>query len=287
MQPDTPISITAPAKVNLFLHVTRKRSNGYHDLQSLVAFSDFGDTITITPAKEFSFSFDSTSDHLPTNENNIIICAANSLADALEKDLNCHIHLTKNIPIGAGLGGGSSDAAATIDGLLQFWETDINQYILDKILIELGADVPACFYKKPCYFEDIGEIIKPVTAFPALHAILIYPNKHCATKDIFKNYKSEFSKKIELPNVFNNQESLFKFLRRQKNDLTEAARKEIPDIKDMLMQLGNDDNCLLTRMSGSGSACFGLYDSEESAHHATHLIHDKNPDWWVRQVKLK
>ncbi len=288
MDSDNLISITAPAKLNLFLHITGKRNNGYHDLQSLVTFADFGDQITITPAEEFMFSFDSTSDNFPIDENNIIICAANLLGELLHKDLNCHIHLTKNIPIGAGLGGGSSDAAATIEGLSKFWNADILQDQLDKILIELGADVPACFYKKACYFEGIGEIIKPISALPTLHAVIIYPNKHCSTKEIFESYVPEFSENILLlPEKFETEQDFLDFLHLQKNDLTNAAIEKIPDIKDIIDTLEKDNDCLLTRMSGSGSACFGLFDNRESAHDTAHKIKHKNPEWWVQATALQ
>ena len=210
-----PVKIIAPAKINLFLHLISKREDGYHNLQSLVTFANFGDTITITPNNEFKFSFESTSENMPTNENNLVICAANLLADALHKDLNLAIHLTKNIPIGAGLGGGSSDAAATIKGLLRFWNEDINQEELDNILLDLGADVPACYYAQPCYFEGIGEIIKPVQSLPTLHAVIIHPNKHCSTKEIFEKYDSNFSNAMSLPENFNNSDSLIEFLKEQ------------------------------------------------------------------------
>ncbi len=287
MEASNIISLIAPAKVNLFLHVTGKREDGYHELQSLVAFANFGDKITITPAERFSFSFDSTSKNMPTDESNIIICAANLLAAELNKNLNCHIHLTKSIPIGAGLGGGSSDAAAVIEGLLKFWKADIGKDQLDKILIELGADVPVCFYKNPCYFEGVGEIITPIKALPSLPALLIYPNTHCSTQDIFKSYNVNFSKNINLPKNFDDEKTFLEFLRTQRNDLTNTALEKISDIKDILNALDSQENCLLSRMSGSGSACFGLFSSAKEAHNAALKIQEENSSWWVQAVTLK
>ena len=282
------LTLTAPAKINLFLSITGKNDNGYHALQSLIAFTkNFGDVITITPANEFSFSFDSTADHLPTDDNNLVICAANLLASTLGKDLNCAIHLSKHIPIGAGLGGGSSDAATTIKGLLKFWEVDnIDQKQLDNILLQLGADVPSCYHAQPCYFEGIGEIITPLDNFSSCSAVLVYPNQHCSTQDIFKNFNEEFSKPISLPANFTNRKDMIEFLHHQKNDLTFAAIKNIPEISDVLQAIEMQKNCFVSRMSGSGSACFGLFPTDEDARHAVKSITQKHPNWWIQQVSI-
>lgn len=281
------IKLTAPAKINLFLHVVGKRGDGFHLLQSLTSFANFGDEITISPSNEFKFSFDSTTENFPTDESNLIVCTANLLGSTLNKNLNCHIHLKKNIPIGAGLGGGSSDAAATIRGLFEFWNTTLPQNELDNILLDLGADVPACYHGKACYFEGIGEIITPAQSLPPLHALLIYPNKHCATKDIFKKYNSDFSKEIVLPQHFENKKNVTEFLSKQKNDLTEAAIQNIPDIKNILDALDKQQDCQLSRMSGSGSACFGIFDTKEQVQKTANTIKKENPDWWIQPVMIQ
>lgn len=282
------LHITAPAKINLFLHVIGKRQDGYHRLQSLTAFSsDFGDEIIISPADEFKFSFDSTSENFPVNENNLIICAANLLAEAVGRKLECHIHLTKKIPIGAGLGGGSSDAAATIKGLLQFWNASLPPEKLENILLTLGADVPSCYHGKACYFEDIGETITPIEDFPTLHAVLVYPNKHCATKNIFEKYDGHFSKEVTLPEEFKTTAPLLKFISAQKNDLTIPAIKNIPEIEDILQHLKNETPCQLARMSGSGSACFALFNTKEEAEEAATNIKKTHQKWWVQSVTLR
>lgn len=280
------LKVTAPAKVNLFLHVVGKTDNGYHALQSLIAFADEGDIITITPSNEFKFSFDSTAEHLPTDENNLVICAAKLLASALDKDLNCHIHLTKNIPIGAGLGGGSSDAAAAIKGLLKFWDADINTETLNSILLSLGADVPSCYHATACYFENIGDVITPLKNFPALNALLIYPNQHSSTLDVFKQYEASFSTSIKLPVKFDCNDTLIDFLRSQKNDLEQAAISNIPAIQKLLNVLEGLDDCKLTRMTGSGSACFALFETAKQAHDAKHIIQEQFSDYWVKDVLL-
>ena len=281
------ITLTAPAKINLFLSVIGKKGTDYHLLQSLVGFSAFGDTITITPADEFSFSFDSTSENIPTNDNNLVICAANLLSSALKKPLNLSIHLSKHIPIGAGLGGGSSDAATTIKGLLQFWQvTSMNQKNLDDILLSLGADVPACYYGQSCYFEGIGEIITPITKLPTLHTVLIYPNQHCSTQEVFQHYGSSFSAPIELPTTFSTHSDVIDFLKAKNNDLTHAAITNIPEIKEILNALAQENTCLINRMSGSGSACFGLFATKQQANDSAHKIKNQHPEWWVQPTQI-
>ena len=282
----SPIKIIAPAKVNLFLHVVGKTDNGYHNLQSLIAFGDDGDTITITPSAEFRFSFDSTTEHLPTDENNLVICAAKLLASALGKDLNCHIHLTKNIPIGAGLGGGSSDAAATIKGLLEFWKTEIDSETLNTLLLSLGADVPSCYQAIACYFEGVGEIITPLNNFPTINALLVYPNAHSSTQDVFKQYQRNFSTPITLPTDFHDDKALIDFLKTQENDLSPAAIKNIPDIQKVLNALADTDDCQIARMTGSGSACFALFKTAKQARDAKHIIQKQFPDYWVKNTSL-
>jgi len=280
------IKLIAPAKVNLFLHVLGKNENNYHNLQSLITFTDFGDEITIIPADEFKFSFDSTMANLPHDENNLVICAAKTLADALNKSLNCHIHLTKNIPIGAGLGGGSSDAAATIKGLLQFWNTQIDDETLAPLLLNLGADVPCCYYNAPCYIEKTGEDITPIVTLPTLYGALIYPNEHCSTQDIFEQYDANYSSKIKRPTSFENEDDLITFLLLQRNDLTQAAIKNIPSIKDIIAAIEKQNGHLLSRMSGSGSACFGIFKTKEQSLQAVQHILSENKNWWGQAVTI-
>jgi 4-diphosphocytidyl-2-C-methyl-D-erythritol kinase len=284
------ITLTAPAKINLFLSVIGKRDNSYHNLQSLVAFSkDFGDVITITSADEFSFSFDSTAEHLPTNDNNLVICAANMLASIVGRNLNCSIHLSKNIPIGAGLGGGSSDAATTIKGLLQFWQVTEEELPIDKlneILLNLGADVPSCYHAHTCYFEGIGEIITPLKLFPACYGLIVYPNQHSSTPDIFENFDKSFSTEISLPAKFVTTEHLIEFLQSQDNDLTEPAIKNTPEIENILKTISKQGNCYISRMSGSGSACFGLFRTPQDAATAKDNIKNIHPEWWVQTIEL-
>lgn len=278
------IILKAPAKVNLFLHVTGKTENGYHSLQSLIAFTDLVDSIEITPSDNFQFTTNSQDQELTGNDN-LVVRAAKTLSEAVNKDLNVAIHLTKNIPVGAGLGGGSSDAATTIKALIEYWDIREPEN-LQKLLNHLGADVPACYEQSACYVEGYGEIIHPIDNIPRCDALLIYPNIFCSTADIFKNYSDEYSKEIGLLAKFKDQDHLYDFLNAQQNDLTKTASNLYPDIKKVLQTISSQTGCAVARMSGSGSSCFGLFENKEQSIAAANEIQKERPDWFVRPVTL-
>ncbi len=274
------IKIKAPAKINLTLNVTGKREDGYHLLHSLTYFSDFGDEITLTPHPKFKFTLESEFKNIPTDNQNLVVQMAQKLASHYNQSLNCHIHLNKRIPSGAGLGGGSSDAAATAKALLKFWNIQPNQNELNALLLELGADIPVCYHAQPCLFSGIGEIIEPLENAPNLYLVLVHPNISTSTIEVFKNLKiSQFHTPIIEENF-----DILKYILEGRNDLTDAAIEKTPTIKDVLDALTNTKNSMVTRMTGSGSCCFGLYPSKHDADEAAHHIQNVNPSCWVKSV---
>jgi 4-diphosphocytidyl-2-C-methyl-D-erythritol kinase len=272
----------AAAKVNLSLLVTGKRSDGYHLLHSLTTFANFGDVITMTPANEFKFTQSSAFKNLPEDDNNLIVRTAHKMAEKFNKPLSCHIHLNKKIPIGAGLGGGSSDVAATVKALIDLWGITPEKEELQNFLLSIGADAPACYYARPCVFEGIGEVITPVSTLPQMHAVLVYPNKFCSTIDVFKKYNGEFSKAPEPPHGV----EVWNYLKNNDNDLTQSAIENIPEINDALNVLEKTRDVVLSRMSGSGSCCFGIFETKDQANQAAEKIQKERPNWWVRPVIL-
>lgn len=275
----------SPAKVNLFLHVTGKQDDGYHTLESLVTFSSFGDWITVDPDKEFSLKITGPYASLTPQNNNIVERAAHRLAALTNNTLNLSITIEKNIPVGAGLGGGSSNAAAMLRALIQIWEVDLSPNMLKPLLLELGADVPLCFAQKTALISGVGEIINPLTIPKNLYAVMIYPNKHCSTADIFHTFDQGFSSSLEgsLKDWNNNFLETLKMVR---NDLTFPAIKNIPDIKSILDVLNAHKDCILSRMTGSGSCCFGLFKTKSQAQDAANTLSNKNPQWWIKAVIL-
>lgn len=284
------LSVLAPAKINLFLHVTGRRDDGFHTLDSLVAFADIGDRITLRPAGEFSFAIDGPfarafnareRDESP-NSANLAVRAVWGLARLARREPAVSLRLTKNLPLAAGLGGGSSDAAAVIWALLEWWG-GVPQAVpgLENFLLSLGADVPACMACAPVRVGGIGEITTPVAELEEIPILLVNPLKPCPTASVFGNFVGKFS--APAPEV---PEDLVAFLAAQRNDLQAAAQQMVPEIGQMLAAIEAQEGCRLARMSGSGASCFGLFASEAQAREAALNLKTEQPGWWVRAGML-
>ena len=284
----------ASAKINLYLHIENRRDDGYHTLDSLVAFcSDIADEVTIAPAQALTFScegpYASALSH-DADEDNLVIRAARAFSSLIGRSLDCTITLRKNLPVAAGIGGGSSDAAACIHALMAHWGITSPPEGLDAMLLKLGADVPACFAGKGAYMRGIGGDIAPLdAALPDLYAVLVNPNVPCATPPIFKALRpDDFSgSALHAPQTFESARDLMHFLSRQHNDLTRAAIDHVPAIRDVLFTIKKAQNCAVARMSGSGATCFGLFYDRASAEHAAKMIAAAHPDWWVCSSALR
>ncbi len=290
--PDTgkTLSVLAPAKINLYLHVTGRRDDNYHTLDSLVAFADAGDRIRIKPARTFSFAVDGpfarafTAGELDASENsvNIVVRAAYSLAGFLQREPAIDIRLTKNLPLAAGLGGGSSDAAALIWALLELWDIAPRAVPgLNDLLLSLGADVPVCMECMPARVGGIGENLKFIEGLDEMPVLLVNPGKPCPTGKVFARVREYGDPAPEFTGG-----DLIEYLKAQRNDLTEAAITVVPEIAEISELIGEQQGCLLSRMSGSGATCFGLFADEMSALDAAEKILKAHPNWWVRAGML-
>ncbi len=284
------LTVFAPAKINLFLHLTGKQDNGYHTLDSLVSFADIGDLITIEAAPSFSFhvtgefagEFNKNDSCTFLHGDNLVIKAARSLSQATDKPLNVKITLTKNLPLASGIGGGSSDAAATIWGLQKLWKLSHKADYLDELLIKLGADVPVCLNCTPTVMRGTGEELSHAPIMPEIPILLINPIVSCSTTAIFSYHNDAFKKNIELPKQFNSITDLIKTLRSVGNDLYEPALELVPEIKNVITAINSYEGCLLSRMSGSGATCFGLFKTIEDAETASQNIAKTYPNWWIK-----
>ncbi|PCJ99433.1 MAG: 4-(cytidine 5'-diphospho)-2-C-methyl-D-erythritol kinase [Zetaproteobacteria bacterium] len=292
MTKDIPRTLTifAPAKINLFLHITGRLSNGYHTLDSLVTFADIGDIITIEPASSFSFhikgpfadTFKNEERSAFLNGENIVIKAARSLSQIADRPLNTHITLTKNLPLSSGLGGGSSDAAATIWGLQKLWNLKHDADYIIPLMTKLGADVPVCLNCYPTIMQGIGDILRPAPTMPEIPILLINPMISCSTKDIFLHHNKQYKTNITLPKAFPTIASVENILNALDNDLFKPALELIPEIGNVMNALTAQKHCLFSRMSGSGASCFGLFETIEHAESAAETIKRENPDWWIK-----
>ncbi len=282
----------APAKINLYLHITGRRDDGYHLLDSLVVFADIGDEIEIEESDRLKLSVTGEFAAGLADDDNLVLKAARILAEKAATQPDIHIKLKKNIPVGAGLGGGSADAAAVIKLLNNFWQLNLSDAEMNSIGLELGADIPVCLYGRSAYMSGIGEIIEPAQITP-LYLVLVNPDIHISTKEIFE-MGFDFTKS---PNNFSshsavskaseqNPEQFIENLSATRNDLTRNALKQAPQIGDILEELQGYEGCRLARMSGSGSTCFGLFTSRKSAESTAYQLQTHHPDWWIKALRV-
>lgn len=281
------IHVFAPAKINLFLHVGARRDDGYHELQSLMAFANVGDDLLIEPAQGLSLAVDGPfATALESEAENIVLKAARALAKRADVESNAKLALTKNLPVASGLGGGSSDAAAALRGLCKLWRVNLKADDLQAIAAALGADVPACLNGRVCWAEGIGEKLSVVPIFPAVHAVLVNPGIAVSTAEVFQALETRRGTGLHRPATFADVNALLAFLKTTHNDLQAPATRLFPGLDDVMSALCEDNAILLARMSGSGATCFGLCSSAASAAEIAHKIANRHPHWWVKAVRL-
>ncbi|MEM9330072.1 MAG: 4-(cytidine 5'-diphospho)-2-C-methyl-D-erythritol kinase [Pseudomonadota bacterium] len=272
----------AHAKINLALHVTGQRKDGYHLLDSLVVFSEYGDKVRVDKPHHahgpLEVSVDGPfSQGLSGGPGNLVSSAALMLMEAVKKNQEVKpvaVHLTKNLPVASGIGGGSADAAATLLALQEFWGSDVD---LVPIAAGLGADVPMCLQSKPLRAEGIGDKLSPLKTENALSVLLVNPGQDVPTPIIFRLLKD----KENSPISSNGMDTLpdLTELGAMRNDLQGPAEKLFPVISDVLERLVQA-GAVVTRMSGSGATCFGIFNTLEEAEAAGRAILKENSDWW-------
>ncbi len=274
----------APAKINLYLHVTGQRADGYHYLDSLVVFASVGDRLRLERGTGFSLAIEGPMASALAEqdmESNLVVKAARRLAEALAVPLDLKLTLIKNLPIASGIGGGSTDAAAALRLLAAYWGLSPEAPLLIEIAAALGQDVPCCLAANTCYFRDIGHITEPGPALPLTHMVLVNPNVSLPTPSVFKARTGPFSKPAPLATPPKTTLELVEALTSRHNDLSEPAISLCPAVHNVLAALSNQPSCLLARMSGSGATCFGLFEDRGSAREAAAKLHQLRPDWWV------
>lgn len=280
----------ASAKINLALHVTGRRADGYHQLETLAVFADFGDVVSATPSADGKMRL-SVKGPFATRlaaetpaADNIVIRAAGALVRAAggQKLPPMRLSLAKRIPIGAGLGGGSADAAATLRLLDREWKLNLGPEKLAEIGIGLGADVPMCLASHPLVATGIGETLAPVTGMPALAVVLAHPGIVLSTAEVFaKLTDPERAPLPPLPPRFGATLDVIFWLRRARNDLAEAAAAVDRNAAAPARMLMTDPECLFARMTGSGAAAFGVFISMDAAERAAARLREARPAWWV------
>lgn len=283
------ITLHAPAKLNLYLHITGRRSDGYHLLDSLFVFTTYSDIITITPSDQLSLTIDgdfyaALSDELI--EKNLVYRAAKILREKYTVKRGAHIHLKKQIPVGSGLGGGSSDAATVLKGLNAFWNLQCDDKTLMAIGLTLGADIPACIIQKPAIVSGIGEQIMPVSLpFSRIPVLLMNPNQALSTQAVYQQFQKNnrpFTAISLDENAFTSWDAFTKTVLNKHNDLELPATQLQPTIEKVLHHLSSQPGCLLARMSGSGATCFALFATHHAAIQAHRNLSTQFPTYWMR-----
>ncbi|BBK44256.1 4-diphosphocytidyl-2-C-methyl-D-erythritol kinase [Allostella vacuolata] len=285
----------APAKVNLFLHLVGRRPDGYHLLDGLVAFTRFGDRVEVTAADSLSLSVEGPfADQVPAGDGNLALTAAAALRAALAEggagaSPGAAIRLEKRVPVAAGLGGGSGDAAAVLRALARLWNVPPG-VDLHGLAARLGADVPMCLAGRPARIAGIGDRLAPCPAFPSLPILLVNPRVPLATPAVFRARASRTGpgawRETVPPFPTGAAEGLLAALAATGNDLTDAARSLAPAVGTVLDALAGLDGCRLARMSGSGATCFALFADPPAAARAARRLRRARPDWWIAATRL-
>jgi 4-diphosphocytidyl-2-C-methyl-D-erythritol kinase len=268
------IASFAPAKVNLYLHVTGKRADGYHLLDSLAVFPDVGDRVEVEAADALSLSLGGPfGDVLRGEPGNLLLKAAEALAPGR----GAALALEKNLPVASGIGGGSADAAAALRALCRLW--DVKGADLPGIALSLGADVPVCLYAAPARMQGIGEVLAPAPRLPDFGMVLVNPGVAVPTPAVFKARKGGFTPAPMLPAMWPNAGAMAADLKRCGNDLQAAAISLEPVIGEVLAALNAMPGALLARMSGSGATCFALFPAAAEARAAAAAL-AVHSGWW-------
>ena len=263
----------ARAKVNLSLRVLGRRADGYHELDSVVAFADIADELTFAKADRFELTLTGAfAAHVPRGADNLVVKAAAALSPALGTAMvPVRITLEKNLPAASGLGGGSADAAAVLRGLARLFGIENHTREVNGIAAALGADVPVCLRSSACRIRGVGEIIEPMASFSPVHAVLVNPGVALGTQAVFRELHLTLGRMTDAPSC---------------NDLLAPAMRLAPVIGDVLAELERQQGLERAGMSGSGATCFGLFPSADLAEEASRRTAAAHPAWWCRATVL-
>ncbi len=271
----------APAKVNLTLHVTGRRADGLHEIDGLTCFAGVGDRIAARASDRLSLEITGPmAGRVSADGGNLVLRAAR----LLKPEGRAEITLEKHLPVAAGIGGGSSDAAAALRALSRLWGVPLPQA---PDLAVLGADVPVCLSRRPARMRGVGERLEPPPPLPKAGIVLANPGVALPTEAVFAALVSR--RNPPMPDIIprlGDFESLCGWLSNQRNDLESAARRIAPAVTDALGELSALDGCGLARMSGSGATCFGLFRTEAGARAAAEDLRTARPGWWIAASTL-
>jgi 4-diphosphocytidyl-2-C-methyl-D-erythritol kinase len=277
----------APAKINLTLRVLGRRADGYHDIESLAAFAGVGDALTFTPGGDLALTVGGpTAAAAGDVADNLVLTAAHALAERVAGLRLGRFTLSKRLPVAAGLGGGSADAAAALRLLARANGLAPHDPRLMQAARATGADVPVCLDPRARLMRGIGDILSDPLDLPRLFALLVNPGVAVATADVFAALAAPPAGQSGPAALPEGGAALLAEIAGGRNDLEAPAIELEPAIADALAVLRKLPGCRLARMSGSGATCFGLFDSSRAASAAARTLRVAYPTWWVRATVL-
>jgi 4-diphosphocytidyl-2-C-methyl-D-erythritol kinase len=276
------MKLNCPAKINLFLKLISKHSSGYHELESVFAFIDLYDVLEVKKSKEFSFKITGNFSSLLSKEENILIKVLDFFVNNFQINKNLEINLEKNIPISAGLGGGSCDAAYFMMALNEIFALNLSKKDLQKISLNFGSDIAFFFEKKASLIRGFGEKINNLENLTNTRALMINPNILLSTKEVYENFKQEFSQNLEDEEIKNKN---ILDLINLSNDLTKSAMSSCLEI-DLILKECQKLNCKIAKMSGSGPTCFAIFNDENDLKKAYNHFNNKFPDFFIREITI-
>jgi 4-diphosphocytidyl-2-C-methyl-D-erythritol kinase len=272
------LSETAYAKINLALHVRDRRDDGYHELETLFAFAQDGDLLTVEPSNSLTLDIKGPfTDGLSAGSDNLVLRAASMLAERNRIAAGAAFTLDKRLPVASGIGGGSADAAAALRLAARLWNVSLDSLSPTDVAATLGADVPACIASNSCIGTGIGEHLVPIASsqISGVPILLVNPGTACPTGPVFQAWDRIDRGPLNIADWANGR-----------NDLETPALNLHPEISDVLSQLRGTDT-FLARMSGSGATCFALYDTQSQRDAAKKAIADACPKWWTLASSLR
>jgi 4-diphosphocytidyl-2-C-methyl-D-erythritol kinase len=287
------LTTRAPAKINLTLHIRGRRADGYHELESLVAFTGGGDTLRLAPGDDLSLIVDGpTARAAGATDDNLVLRAARHLAERVPGLRLGAFHLTKRLPVAAGVGGGSSDAAAALRLLAAANDLPLTDPRFLEAARAAGSDVPVCLDPRARFMRGRGEDVGEALGLAPLPAVLVNPGVPVETRAVFARLglspgQSANERPHPAISAELGEEALLAALRKGRNDMEDAACLDAPVIVDALAVLSAARGCRLARMSGSGATCFALFSTRQAASRAAMAIRRQHPGWWVKAAVLR
>lgn len=289
--PFTPTTLieAAFAKINLTLRVVGRRADGYHNLESLVCFATLSDRVELRLGAPFELRVSGpTAVQTGTTEENLVLRAAHALQRKVKKLKVGRFSLVKRLPVGAGLGGGSADAAAALRLLAKANGLKLTDPRLLAAARDTGSDVPVCLDPRTRWMRGTGDVLSKPLEMPRLFAVLAYPALGLPTRDVFRELAApkKAARGGRAPALPDTGREFVAFVADRGNDLEAPAMRLAPIIADVLATLREQPACVLARMSGSGSTCFGIFPTRNAALAAARAVGDIHPTWWVRTTEL-